>query len=372
MSDIAIADTPESDVKNSGEDENALMDSLGSLIEERGKMHEAFASSEIPVEQEEETPEVEEAEAVEELDTGQSEIEDVLSKFNVDEILNAIASGEIPEDKVKEIGKALSQKAVGRFGEFTRKLKEKDAELAKIRNESPQEETTSKPSGLLDSVNTATELQSFKVEQEETLDWIEDKLDHSTHLDSGDIAFSEGDVQYTKGQLLNLKKQIRNVLRTELPKREAIIRASERNAEELPKLEAAAAEEIGWLLDEESKGYVAYQRLREDNLVNALYQAFPQYTARLDYVIKHAVNSMHTVNESRNPNKAAEPAKPKVEERMAPQPGMGSSGAAPRSGTGNSIAAKLKEASEAFNKSNSESDLLKLRTLEHTLSKYAK
>lgn len=311
----------------------------------------------------EQTERVEEkAEAKEETETSEAKAEtvnaDVLSKFDLDKLTEA---------ELNALAEKTRSKAISRYGELTADKKALQQQLAVLQQQLAQVQQAQKP--LLESkpeipkeiasLKTPEELQTRFKQAEEVVDWAERVLDQSENLSATDTVVEIDGRAYTKAQVKEYMRDARKVKEKYIPAQLQELQAKAQREMVRQQWQSKADEELEWAKDEASDVRKLYEAIANGPVMKKIRDLVPE-AVELDYVLKHAVNSMngkrfHALTEK-------EAAETKKQMKVTPPGKVG--GIA--QGRGEAQVKQMKELESKVRTSGSYEDLVSLRVKQRT------
>lgn len=309
----------------------------------------------VEVEEEDDDTEVEDSTEVESTETDTDDFDDVLSQLDLENL---------SEDQLSKLKETIKSKAVGRFGELTRKRKEAEEEAQLLRrkleqmNASAEDQLKSNKveNNPYSNIGEVEKLKEIYENNESLIEWAEDILDENSDASSDEVIATIGDKEYTKSEVKRNLKEARKANKKYLPNQLQEINKREAYKAQSKHYENLEEQEIKWNNDEDSQEYKAYKEVSKSPLIEEINEAFPQYSHLMNYLLKHAINSKL----GRNPVKEkVEPAKAK---KPRPPSNIGSNNLAPASNPSTDKSNRVKKLKDRLGDTNSAQDFIAIRT----------
>lgn len=307
-------------------------------------------------------PKADESDSIQEPATEEAQSEEAKAEEGKEEakVLSKIDLEQLSEAEIQELAKAARSKALSRFGELTSTIKELRAELEKTRSVNAQQQPPpsfeSAPK-VPDAIAKLDSIEAIKAKHEEAnqvSEWAETVLDANEHLASDDVVATIDGKELTKAQVKAYLKEAKRTKEKYLPAQYASLQAQQQRAALRAAMSQKAAQELNWLNGEDNDIRKLYESEVKSPLVDKIKKAVPEVEPMLDYIISHAVNSIHG---RKYHSLTDEPTKAQV--KLNP-PSPVKSGVA---GKGDEVLGKsISEAQKRFDSSRSENDFLALRT----------
>ena len=322
------------------------------VTEEVSEQAEETKVEEAVAETTEETQAVETVEETTEEPTEETEAEDVLSQYNLDEM---------SEEDIKDLGQQLGSKAVLRFGELTARRKQAEEKLAQLeaklsdqKNDILQQQ---KPveNNPYSNLDTTEALQKKAQELNEIISWAEDTLFEADGYSAEDVVTEVEGKEVTKAQVRKSLLQARKARDTFLPDQLNKLQSKENGKQLKQAFNKQAQDELPWLSGEDNDVRKRYESMLSDKRFVDLQESVePDIAAQLPYIIAHAANSIYgrkLIKES--PKVSITP--PKTSATAAPTTSRTSKGKK-----------ALADLSRRFKNSGTREDFIKLRTKQLT------
>tara|TARA_R100001163_G_scaffold65242_1_gene61760 strand:- start:1006 stop:2118 length:1113 start_codon:yes stop_codon:yes gene_type:complete len=236
----------------------------------------------------EETQEVvEETEETEE----DSNTEDVLSQYNLDEM---------SEEDIKDLGKQLGSKAVLRFGELTARRKQAEEKLAQLESKLSEKKNDilnqKKPveNNPYSNLDTTEALQKKAQEVNDIISWSEETLFEADGYSAEDYITEVEGKEITKAEVRKSLLQARKARDTFLPDQLNKLQAKENGKQLKEAFDKQAREELTWMSGEDNDVRKQYESMLGDKrFVDLQTKVEPDVAAQLPYIIAHAANSIY-------------------------------------------------------------------------------
>lgn len=262
-------------------------------IANRGKPQEA--PPEQTEEQEEPQSDNEEPEAAqddesESADTGSEN--DVLSKFNLEEL---------SEDELAELGNAIRSKVPKRFGELTKRAKTAEEQLEVLQRQieelkngtkNPLEREKPTENNPFSKYSTVNELQEQWDNAERVEEWAMELLDEHEEYGADEVITETDGKKLTKKQVKQYLRNAQNARKKFLPARLRELQQFEQAKQVQEALIKKAEGELEWLGDADSDARREYDAVLQDATVAKIKSQVPEISSQLDYILAHAVNSL--------------------------------------------------------------------------------
>ena len=301
-----------------------------------------------------------EAEGFESGETGlESEAEEsnVLSKLNLD-------IDQMSREETDALAKALNSRSLDRFGKLTARAKAAEEALAKLQEKSPEADplaSTPEPTeNPFSDINTLDGLKAKAREVEGLIEWAEDVMDDSSHLDSDDEAIVVDGRSMTKKEVKASLKNARKSRKEYLPGQLQNLKNTAQVESNKASVAKKAEIDFPWLADENSELRTRYAQIAGSPDMRKAYESSPELAVRLPYLIAAAVDRM---NDSKSSGQKTAPRKAKSIPLVPPS--SPSSASAPPVSGDNSASKILNDLDSRFKKSGRTQDFIKLRTLKH-------
>lgn len=293
----------------------------------------------------------EEAETEEAKTESEQEGSQVLSKIDFDKL---------SEEEIQALANKARSKALSRFGELTSTIKELKGQIQQLQSSThpkPSLEAAPQIPKEYAQIDKVEELQSKAAEAKNTMEWAEAQLDNAEHLGANDSLETEYG-SFTKAKLKEIYRTARKAKDEWIPAQFNQLQERHKRATLREAYAQKAKQELPWLAGEENDVRKQYEALVKSPLVEKIKKAVPEAESDLEYVLGHAINSIHgrtyhSLTEETKPKKAAS--------QVSITPPSQIKGAA--SSKGNEVVGKRLEAlRKQFETTRSEKDLLALRT----------
>ncbi len=324
------------------------------VTEEVSEQVEETEVEEPVAEATEETQAVEEVEEETEEITEETETNDVLSQYNLDEM---------SEQDLREISEKLGSKAVARFGELTARRKQAEEKLAKL-----EEQLSKQKNDILNSrpkvednpysnIKSLDDIQKKSEEINEIISWAEDTLFEADGYSAEDVVTEIEGKEVTKAQVRKSLLQARKARDTYLPDQLGNIQATENGKQLKEAFNTKAKEELNWLSGEDNDIRKHYESMLNDKrFIDLQNNVDPDISAQLPYIIAHAANSIY----------ARKPIADTTKKNVNLNPPKTGATAAPTSTRTNKGKKALADLSSRFKTSGTRDDFIKLRTKQLT------
>jgi hypothetical protein len=314
-------------------------------------------------EDETQEPEGGEAEAQDEEATEQAtppEVED-----EVQSVLSKLDLESLSEDEVAKLADGLRSKSLARYGELTAKRKaaeEKAAmlekQLAELKSGNPLEKPKPVENNPYKELASVEELQKEFENVSQVQEWAEGILEDNEHADPDDIIAEQDGQSYTKKQVKEYAKKARAAKDKFLPARLKDIQFAEQEKQVKAHLDSRMENELTWVKDPDSDLHKEYDMIMADPVIKEIAEKVPAVAARLDYLVAHAVNSIHAASKPAKKPTGPRPTAPST-------PTSGATRGTPRES--DRIKKQLGELEQKFHTSGSASDFAALRAAKKRL-----
>jgi len=280
---------------------------------------------------------------------------DVLSQVNLDEFT---------EEEIAELAQKGKSGLLKRVAELTAKRKLAEERLAQREQELAQlmgRQTPAIDSDLelpkeIAAITKPEELQAKYKQAEDVLDWAEQVLDNSEHLDPDAVVAVVDGHEYTKAKVKEYKRDARKLKDKYLPAQAMQLQAKiQRDGFKL-QLEQQARKELSWMEEDESEVKKHYQAMLNDPRLAKLEKSVPEIAPQLSYILAHAANSMYG-RKSIPIDKPAAKTLPKITPPSSP-----SNSAAQSDRSEDNGERSVKEAAKRLQESGRPDDFVALRT----------
>jgi hypothetical protein len=260
------------------------------LAQRAGKTEESTTKAEAE-ETEEQTEEVqpesdetEQEEQTEESEETEEEVEEEEQPQSDIDLLN------LTPEQIQELARKGKSRLLERIGELTAKNKALEEKLSssavKPDQEVPQE---TNPFRELDSIEA---IQAKYKELEQTLETTDQILEE--HEDYGpDDIISVGDKEFTKKQIRKANRNAREAITKYLPaQHQHLVKLTQINTM-AEQYKEAAKKEVPEIADESSELGKQFKVLISDPLIEKVRKEVPELGMQMEYILAHAVRSIH-------------------------------------------------------------------------------
>lgn len=361
MSEQAASNAGEvkSPVSQSVSTESELLASVLSQMEARKqapspeteKPETAQSEAEVP---EQSSGEVEAAEVEPEKEEGEAE-----AKQDSSAVLSKIDFEQLSEAEIQELAAKARSKALARFGELTSDKKALQGQIAQLqaelaKHQKPALEAAPQVPKEFSAIDSIEKLQAKALEMKETMEWAEAHLDNAEHLAANDVIETDNG-NFTKADLKKFYRTARKAKDEWLPAQYAELQARAQRAALRDAWSQKAKQELKWLDGDDNDIRKQYEAVVKNPLLEKIKKAVPEAEPELEYIIGHAINSIH--GKTFYNVATGEQTKPSV--KLTP-PAAVKSAAAGRANE--SISKQVKELESKFDNTRSEKDLEALLT----------
>lgn len=287
-----------------------------------------------------------------------------------DDVLSKIDLDSLSEQQLHAIADKLKSRAISRYGELTAKarseaerVKQLQEELDRVRSEIPK----AAEQNPYAAIKTPDELAAIEQQSAEVLDWADDVLAVNELAGANDPVFDRhgrpieyDGKQWTKLMVRDAMRNAKNALAKHLPSQRKVLEATTKREELKNALLQQAQKELPWLAKDDDPAKKGYEELLNAVGIEQIEASVPDAAPRLRHALAHAANSIYARKVVENSGVGASaPKKPSLTPPSNP-----SSGAARSSSPEARVDAQLKEALMRYQQTGSESDFVKLRTLQ--------
>ncbi len=300
--------------------------------------------TETEVETETETEAILETEEVETEET-QTEDDDLIAQL--------LASD--PE-KLKEIARLAGSKSIGRYGELTAKIKNLEAQLQSVPQETAKPLPEALPNNPFRGLD-AKQVAEKRKDLEKVADTIESLLDDNDDLGNED-EIQHGGETFTKKQLKEYRRNVTRQLSQYIPDQLAEIQRVEQRETLTAQFAAAIPIQVPEMADENSEVASLHKGFMADPLIQRITKEIPDLSPQLPFILAHAAKNIIA---SRNAPQGAAPAPgQKARPKVAASP-VGAVATPTRTVTD----AKIKEKESKFLESGRADDLVAMFAAKH-------
>lgn len=255
--------------------------------------------SKTPVTPEVEPATIEEATEPEVKETASSEQAETEAKEEVASVLSQIDFDQLSEAEIMKLAEKARSKALSRFGELTadkkalqQQIANLQAQLAKTSNKSALETAPEIPAQIA-ALKSLDEVKTMSKQASEVIEWAESVLDQNEHLAYDDVVAEIDGKAITKAQVKQHLKTARKTKDQFLPAQLESLQAAAQRAALREAWNAKAKQELEWMSKEDDDVRKKYEALSTSELVAKIKKAVPEVEPDLDYILGHAINSIH-------------------------------------------------------------------------------
>lgn len=252
-----------------------------------------------PVEPEEPAT-IEEATEPEVKETASSEQAETEAKEEVASVLSQIDFDQLSEAEIMKLAEKARSKALSRFGELTadkkalqQQIAALQAELSKASSNKSVLETAPEIPPQIAAIKSLDEVKTMSKQASEVIEWAESVLDQNEHLAYDDVVAEIDGKALTKAQVKQHLKTARKTKDQFLPAQLESLQATAQRAALREAWNAKAKQELEWMSKEDDDVRKKYEALSTSELVAKIKKAVPEVEPDLDYILGHAINSIH-------------------------------------------------------------------------------
>jgi hypothetical protein len=243
--------------------------------------------------------------AAEKKDGGETEVKEVAkneeakteTKAESTDVLSKIDFDTLSEAEIMELAGKSRSKAIARYGELTADKKALQQQIAQLQaqlqqNQKPALDVAPTVPKEYASIDKVEALQEKLVEAKATMEWAEAQLDQAEHLGANETIQTEHGT-FTKSKLKELFRLSRKAKDEWIPAQYANLQTKSQRAALREAFAQQAKQELKWMEGEDNDVRKQYEALVKSPLVKKLKEAVPEIEPDLEYIIGHAVNSIH-------------------------------------------------------------------------------
>jgi hypothetical protein len=246
-----------------------------------------------------ETVEIEEAAEPEVKEDASSEQAEPEAKEKDATVLSQIDFDQLSEAEIMKLAEKARSKALSRFGELTadkkalqQQIANLQAQLSKTSNKSALETAPEIPPQIA-ALKSLDEVKAMSKQASEVVEWAETLLDQNEHLAYDDVVAEIDGKPMTKAQVKQHLKTARKTKDQFLPAQLESLQAATQRAALREAWNEKAKQELEWMSKEDDDVRKKYDALSTSELVAKIKKAVPEVEPDLDYILGHAINSIH-------------------------------------------------------------------------------
>lgn len=247
----------------------------------------------------EEVAEVEEAAEPEVKEDASSEQAEPETEEKDASVLSQIDFDQLSEAEIMKLAEKARSKAISRFGELTadkkalqQQIANLQAQLAKTTSKSALETAPEIPPQIA-ALKSLDEVKAMSKQASEVVEWAESVLDQNEHLAYDDVVAEIDGKPLTKAQVKQHLKTARKTKDQFLPAQLESLQAAAQRAALREAWNQKAKQELEWMSKEDDDVRKKYDALSTSELVAKIKKAVPEVEPDLDYILGHAINSIH-------------------------------------------------------------------------------
>lgn len=313
----------------------------------------------------EDTAEKSDGQAAEEVKEEATEGSAEAAKEGEAKVLSKIDLEQLSEAELQELASKTRSKAIARFGELTAdkkalqsQLAALQAQLAQVQQKQPIIESKPEIPKEIAALTTPEAVQAKYKQAEDVIEWAERVLDDAEHLAATDVVATIDGKEYSKAQVKEYMRDARKVKEKYLPAQISELQTRAQREALRQQYAARALEELEWAKSEDNDMKKQYDAVAKSPAIAKIKEQVPEVAAELDYIVMHAINSIHGRKyHALSSEEEAKAGKPSV--KLTPNAAVKTTVA---NGNNDALNRSVRELEKRFETTKSDADYLALRT----------